>query len=154
MIEDEIRWMARLFEGAYGEPPATIRHACGALPLLDGWEVPLPWGAAVAAGHSSDGTTSLYSMNHYAQGVVTPPTAKDWARACMTALDAHASPGTHILVNRELPAEMGLLTGAETVAATTLALQDLHGRAGGPAPAPGRGLAGTGLCVLLIEIGS
>ncbi|WP_205717916.1 hypothetical protein, partial [Actinomadura soli] len=150
--------MTRLFERVYGTPPATTRYVLGTLPLLDGLDVLLPWGAAVAAARSDDGTTSLFSMNHHDHGVVTPSTAGDWARDCMTAVTTSSAPGTNLVVNRELPAETGLLTGAETIDATTRALQDLQDGTTGPATAePARAtfdLSGTGLRLLLIDVGT
>ncbi|WUI01968.1 hypothetical protein OHR68_09200 [Spirillospora sp. NBC_00431] len=148
--------MTLLFERVYGAPPATTRYVRGSLPLLDGLDVPLPWGAAVAAARSGDGTTSLFSMNHHDHGVVTPSTAAAWADDCLKAVDANPAPGTNLLVNRELPAEMGLLTGAETTEATTRALRDVHDAVPATRPAPRRScsLSGAGLRVLLIEVGS
>ncbi|MFI0371032.1 hypothetical protein ACH35V_24450 [Actinomadura sp. 1N219] len=156
MIKEEFQWMTRLFERVFGKPPATTRYVLGTLPLLDGLDVPLPWGSAVAAGRSDDGTTSLFSMNHHDHGVVTPSTAPDWARDSLKAMTA--PPGIHLVVNRELPADMGLLTGAETTDATTRALQDLQDGTTAPTTAaPARGtcdLTGTDLRLLLIDVGT
>ncbi|TDD29376.1 hypothetical protein E1287_31005, partial [Actinomadura sp. KC06] len=156
MIKEEFQWMTRLFERVHGKPPAATRYVLGALPLLDGLDVPLPWGSAVAAARSDDGATSLFSMNHHDHGVVTPSTAPDWARDCLKATSA--TPGIQLVVHRELPAEMGLLTGAETTEATTRAVQDLNdGTPGARTAAPARGtcdLTGTGLRLLLIDVGT
>lgn len=153
----EVRLTAHVFEQIYGTPPATSHHVRGALPLLDGLNVHLPWGVVVAACHSDDASTSLYSMNHHAQGVVASSTTAGWARDCLTAWNACANPGTRLLVNRELPVRTGLLTGAETVHATALALWDLHGAAPEPSTAaPAHrlcDLSGTGLRLLLADVG-
>ena len=152
----EARLTAHIFERVHGSPPAATRHVRGALPLLDGLHVPLPWGAVVSAGRAD--TTSLYSMNDHVQGAVPPARAGEWARDCVTALAACGDPGTHLVVNRELPAATGLLTGTETARATTLALQDLHGTA--PTEEHTRptarltcNLSRTGLRLLIIDLG-
>ncbi|WP_433473267.1 hypothetical protein ACQPZP_31100 [Spirillospora sp. CA-142024] len=151
----EVRLTAYIFEQVHGAPPETIRHVRGALPLLDGLDVPLPWGVVVAASRSAGGATSLYSMNHHTEGAVAPSRAGAWARECDEILRARAAPGTRLVVNRELPAVTGLLTGAETRHATALALRDLHG---GPAadapPNPRCDLAGSGLRLLVIDVGA
>ncbi|MFI0485005.1 hypothetical protein ACH34T_30695, partial [Actinomadura sp. 9N215] len=156
MIQEEFWWVTRLFDRVYGTPPATTRYVRGSLPLLDGLDVPLPWGAVVAAARSDDGTTSLFSMNHHGHGVVRPPTAPDWARDCLKAVNAHPTPGAHLMVNRELPTAMGLLTGAETTEATTQALQDLYGDVAATAPPARRScdLSAAGLRLLLADVGS
>jgi hypothetical protein len=146
----EVRLTAYAFEQVYGSPPSAVRHAPGTLALLDGLDVPLPWGAVVAAGCSD--TTSFYSMNHPAEGVVAP-SAGAWAHECTEALTG--APGTRLVVNRQLPAEMRLLTGAETRRATALALSDLHGDPDTPwAVPPSWDLAGTDLRLLVIDVGS
>ncbi|TDD74595.1 hypothetical protein E1293_29275 [Actinomadura darangshiensis] len=152
----EIRLTAHIFERTYGTPPATTRHFRGALPLLDGVDVPLPWGAAVAAARS-DGATSLYSMNHHSEGVVPASTTAAWARPCVEALHAYADPATRLVVNRELPAATGLFTGFETLHATALALQDLYGEPEEPVAAPPPmlwDLSRSGLRLLVIDVGA
>ncbi|TDD64993.1 hypothetical protein E1298_41825, partial [Actinomadura rubrisoli] len=125
----EIRVTAYVFERVFGSAPATVLRAPAALALLDGLSVALPWGAVVAAGRTGDGSTALYSMNHHTDRVTTPSDAPHWGREPIAALRAHSDPvpGVRLLVNRELPAETGLLTGAETYHATALALRRLHG---------------------------
>ncbi|MGH3239556.1 MAG: hypothetical protein ACRDNL_04195, partial [Spirillospora sp.] len=157
MIREEFEWMTHLFKRVFGTPPATTRYVPGSLPLLDGLDVPLPWGAAVAAAHSDDGTTTLFSMNHHAHGVVTPATAAPWAHDCLKAVNTHPTPGIHLLLNRELPTEMGLLTGAETTEATTQALKALHTNTPTTPPPPPQkqcDLSAAGLRLLLIDVGS
>ncbi|MFD0688992.1 hypothetical protein [Actinomadura fibrosa] len=129
----ELRITAYFYERIYGTAPATVRRAQAALPLLDGLTVALPWGAVVAAGPTGDRSVALYSMNHHADRFTAPTgsltDAPRWAGEAVTALRAHSAPvpGTNLLLNRELPAETGLLTGTETITATSLALRDLHG---------------------------
>ncbi|MDL4816016.1 hypothetical protein [Actinomadura opuntiae] len=134
----DVRMTAYDFERVHGRPPEAIHRAPIALPLLDGLTIALPWGVTVAAG--LDGTASLYSVNHQTDGVASasgpvPP----WAREAVAVLNAHAdpAPGTRLVINRELPAETGLLTGAETAAAAFLALRALHGPPAGPHPLTG-----------------
>ncbi|MFB4303355.1 hypothetical protein [Actinomadura sp. NTSP31] len=131
----DVRMTAYDFERVHGRPPAAVHRAPIGLPLLDGLTIALPWGVTVAA--SADGTTSLYSVNHQTDGVTsaTGP-VPHWAREAVAVLNAHAdpAPGARLVINRELPAETGLLTGAETAAATYLALRALHGPPAGPHP--------------------
>ncbi|MWA00058.1 hypothetical protein F8568_006650 [Actinomadura sp. LD22] len=134
----EIRMTAYVFERVHGSPPTAIHRALIGLPLLDGLTIAVPWGAIVAAGPSSG--HSLYSVNHHTDGAasLTGP-VPHWAREPAAVLNSHAdpAPGTHLVINRELPAETGLLTGAETAAATFLALRALHGPPAGPHPLTG-----------------
>ncbi|MGK5554500.1 hypothetical protein ACSNOI_23080 [Actinomadura kijaniata] len=151
--DPELRITAHVHERAHGSPPAALRRVRGGLVLLGGagsaLTVALPWGTVVTAGPDPDGAVALYSMNRYtdaftadrgrlraalAAGAVPP-----WTAPAVTALLAHAdpAPGARLVVNRLLPAETGLLTGAETACAVTLALGDLYGPpARDPAPDP------------------
>ncbi|MEU9020012.1 hypothetical protein [Actinomadura sp. NPDC048394] len=134
----EIRMTAYVFERVHGSPPATIHRALIGLPLLDGLTIALPWGTIAAAGLSAG--HSLYSVNHHTDGVASlSGPVPHWARESAAVLNSHAdpAPGTHLVINREIPAETGLLTGAETAAATFLALRALHGPPAGPHPLAG-----------------
>ncbi|WP_173095377.1 hypothetical protein [Actinomadura verrucosospora] len=129
---------AYVFERVHGSPPAAIHRALIGLPLLDGLTIALPWGAIVAAGPSA--VPSLYSVNHHTDGAAPPcGPVPHWARESVAVLNSHAdpAPGTRLVINREIPAETGLLTGAETAAATFLALRALHGLPAGPHPLTG-----------------
>lgn len=142
----DMRLTAYVFERVFGTAAAAVKRAPAVLHLLDGLAVALPWGAVVAGGRTEDGTVDLYSMNHHTDRftaspngrALSPADAPHWAAEPVTALNAHSSPvpGTRLVVNRELPAEMGLFTGTETVRATTLVLEKLHGPSatGGTAP--------------------
>jgi hypothetical protein len=126
-----------VFERVFGKPPGSVRHVPGALTLLNGGPGPgggrsltvaIPWGAIVAVG---TGPLDLYSMNHHADRHTEgePPA---WAAPALSALRVHDVPTAQMVVNRELPAQTGLLQGAETFCAVSQALQDIQGR---PAPA-------------------
>jgi hypothetical protein len=134
----EIRMTAYVFERVHGSPPAAIHRALIGLPLLDGLTIALPWGTIAAAGPSS--ASSLYSVNHHTDGAapLSGP-VPHWARESAAVLNSHSdpAPGTRLVINREIPAETGLLTGAETAAATFLAVQTLHGPPAGPHPLTG-----------------
>ncbi|MBD2895894.1 hypothetical protein amrb99_48360 [Actinomadura sp. RB99] len=131
----EIRMTAYVYERVHGSPPAAMHRAPIGLPLLDGLTIALPWGTIVAAGPSA--APSLYSVNHHTDGVASLyGPVPHWARESAAVLNSHAdpAPGTRLVINREIPAETGLLTGAETAAATFLALRALHGPPAGPHP--------------------
>ncbi|MUN36031.1 hypothetical protein [Actinomadura litoris] len=125
-----------VFEQVFGRAPETVQRVPATLALLDGWTVTLPWGAVAAAHRTDDGSVSLYSMNHYRMAPVSD--MPEWAAEASAALAAFATPapGTRLLLNRELPAALGLLNGDETVQATTRALNDLHGRTNPPLTPP------------------
>ncbi|MFC5750030.1 hypothetical protein [Actinomadura rugatobispora] len=138
----DIRITAYVFERIFGRPPGSVRHAPGALTLLSSGPGPqgpgpgersltvaVPWGAIVAVG---EGPLDLYSMNHHADRHTEgePPA---WAVPALRALEAHDVPAAQMVVNRELPAQTGLLQGAETFCAVSQALQDINGH---QAPSP------------------
>ncbi|WP_067485205.1 hypothetical protein [Actinomadura hibisca] len=143
--DPEMRITAHVFERAHGAPCTTLRRAHGALTLLAGpgtaLAVALPWGTIVAAGPGEDGTAGLYSMNRHADAfsmdqerlaaALAAGTMPPWAVPAVRALLAHADPmpGARLVVNRELPVETGLLSGAETACAATATLGDLYGAA-------------------------
>ncbi|RFU40995.1 hypothetical protein DZF91_14160, partial [Actinomadura logoneensis] len=101
--------------------------------------VALAWGAVVAVGPHPDGGVDLFSMNHHTDRCTSLDAAPDWAAGAVEALRAHADPppAVRMVVDCELPAETGLLSGAETVCAAAMALGDLHGPplASGPSAA-------------------
>ncbi|GAA2585256.1 galactokinase [Actinomadura fulvescens] len=118
-------------------------RAPGGLTLLGGnpaspaaLAVALPWGVVVALGATDDGSAAFYSTNHHTESFSTGPgtlrsalasgTVPEWARTAASALLTHGRPGTRVLINRELPAAMGLLTGAETACAVELGLRELY----------------------------
>lgn len=131
--DPEVRLTVYVFSSVYGDFPQGVWRAPGALTLLGGpgaaLTVALPWGVVVAAAPRADGA-ELYSMNHH-DDLRTPwPGARPpaWARPCLRALEAApAWAGLQMSVNLLLPARMGLLSGAETFSAVSLALRDLHG---------------------------
>ncbi|QXJ20722.1 hypothetical protein AGRA3207_001485 [Actinomadura graeca] len=132
-----VRIAAYTFERVFGGAPAAVRHVPARLPLLDGLAVPLPWGAVAAAGRTGDGSVTLFSMNHYRTATLTE--APPWAREPVAVLEAYSDPvpGTRLLVRREIPEKLGLLTGAETAEATARVLRALHGPPAEPgAPRP------------------
>ncbi|XVQ08967.1 hypothetical protein ACQP1W_41500 [Spirillospora sp. CA-255316] len=121
-----------MFERVFGEPPGSVRHVPGALTLLNSGPGPggrslsvaIPWGAIVAVGA---GPLDLYSMNQHADRHTEgePPA---WAAPALRALRVHDVATAQMVVNCELPAQTGLLQGAETFCAVSQALQDIHGR--------------------------
>ncbi|MBW8484781.1 hypothetical protein [Actinomadura parmotrematis] len=139
----ELRLTAHMYERVHGAAPAAVRRVHGGLTLLGGpgaaLALALPWGVVVAAGASPDGGAALYSMNRHTDAfaaghgglpaALAAGTVPPWAAPAVAALLAHAdpAPGARLVVNRELPAEMALLTGAETACAVSLVLGDLHG---------------------------
>ncbi|MFG2003033.1 hypothetical protein ACGFNU_28125 [Spirillospora sp. NPDC048911] len=150
-VEPEVRITAHIFERAYGSAPAGVWRAPGALTLLGGQPalaVALPWGVIVALAATGDGSAAFYSMNHHTDafsvGHGRLPSAlasggvPEWARAAAEALIAYDGPGTRVMVNRELPAQMGLLTGDETACAVELGLRELHEADGRPCDASPR----------------
>ncbi|MFC5181554.1 GHMP family kinase ATP-binding protein [Actinomadura harenae] len=98
--------------------------------------VALAWGTIVAAGPNPDGGVDLYSMNRHTDRCTSLDDVPEWAAPAVEALRAHADPPppARMVVDRELPAETGLLSGAETVCAAAMALGDLHGPPAAPAP--------------------
>ncbi|WP_026416817.1 hypothetical protein [Actinomadura oligospora] len=147
--DPEIRITAHMYERVFGVPPATLRRAPGGLTLLGGpspvprrdapppartaadpaLAVALAWGAIVAAGPNPDGGVDLYSMNRHTDRCTSLDHVPEWAVHAVEALRAHADPPppARMVVDSELPAETGLLSGAETVCAAAMALGDLHG---------------------------
>ncbi|MFI6516042.1 hypothetical protein ACIBF1_10830 [Spirillospora sp. NPDC050679] len=141
----ELRITAHVFEWVHRAPCTALRRAHGGLTLLQGPEaaltVALPWGTVVAAGPGEDGTVALHSMNRHAdaftadrEGLAAALAAgavPSWAVPAVKVLLARTGPtsGVRMVVNQELPARMGLLTGAETAHAAALTLADLYGRA-------------------------
>ncbi|MCP2335779.1 hypothetical protein [Actinomadura rupiterrae] len=117
-----------------GPEPSRER---GAEPAL---AVALAWGAIVAAGPHPDGGVDLYSMNRHTDRCTSLDDVPDWAAHPVEALRAHADPPppVRMIVNRELPVETGLLSGAETVCAAAMALGDLHGPPLWPTASAGR----------------
>lgn len=101
--------------------------------------VALAWGAVVAAGPNPDGGVDLYSMNRYTDRCTSLDDVPDWALGAAEALRAHADPPppARMVVDSELPADTGLLSGAETVCAAAMALGDLHGPPLASAPSAG-----------------
>ncbi|MFC4912711.1 hypothetical protein [Actinomadura gamaensis] len=112
--------------GEHDGASAGYGAASGRYPAL---AVALAWGAIVAAGPHPDGGVDLYSMNRLTDRCTSLDEVPDWALDAVEALRAHADPppAARMVVNRELPAETGLLCGAETVCAAAMALGDLHG---------------------------
>ncbi|WP_433335949.1 hypothetical protein [Spirillospora sp. CA-294931] len=139
----EIRLTENVYELVFGGAPSVVRRAPGALVLLTSPDGPsltvaLRWGATVALGPTGDGSADLYSMNHHTQRFVTGPGAPvvpppPWARVPVEALLGTPRPGARMVVNRDLPAEMGLLDGAETFVAVTHGVRDLYGHGVGEA---------------------
>ncbi|MEV5572816.1 hypothetical protein AB0L06_22450 [Spirillospora sp. NPDC052269] len=152
--DPEIRITAHMYERVFGVPPATLRRAPGGLTLLGGPPPPPPpsadappttaahtppsapalavalaWGAIVAAGPNPDGGVDLYSMNRHTERCTSLDDVPEWAVHVVEALRAHADPPppARMVVDRELPAETGLLSGTEVVCAAAMALGDLHG---------------------------
>ncbi|WP_329521633.1 hypothetical protein [Spirillospora sp. NBC_01491] len=200
--EPDARITAHVFERAFGRPPAGIRRTPGVLTLLGGAPPGTPvsdlapaltmavtWGVIVAFGDSDDtgAVIDLYSMNHHADRFTAAPGdlrnagAPGWAAEPLAAFRARpVPPPARMVVNRELPAEMGLFTGVEARCAVALGLDDLHGPSGGGEPqdaayttalhareaeallvAPGGGaervpcdLAASGLRLLIIDPGA
>ncbi|SEG12921.1 hypothetical protein SAMN04489712_103321 [Thermomonospora echinospora] len=177
--DPDIRLTAYVFSRVYGDLPQGAWRAPGTLTLLGGPEaaltVALPWGAVVAAAPCADGS-ELYSLNHHegplapSPGMRPPP----WALPCVRALESvPAGAGLRVAVNRLLPDQMGLLSGAETFSAVSLALRDLRGlepsgadpcslhgparalllRAGSAAEPVPFDLEAAGLRLLLVELG-
>ncbi|MEW2359820.1 hypothetical protein [Spirillospora sp. NPDC029432] len=114
---------AYVFERVFGAAPRAVRHVPGALTLLDGLTVGLPWGVVAAAG---PGPTGVHSMNHRAAPYTGGP-APGWAGPAVAALRAHGALESRVAVHRELPFATGLSSGAETFSAVSQALQDLYG---------------------------
>jgi hypothetical protein len=118
---------AYVYERVFGEPPRCARHVPGALTLLESpgraLTVGLPWGSIAALG---PGPTDLYSMNHHGDRYTGGP-VPEWATHPVAALRAHDALQTRVVVQRELPAETGLSSGAETYCAVSRALYDLDG---------------------------
>ena len=93
----------------------------------------IPWGAIAAVG---EGPLDLYSMNHHADrhtekdrgGPGEPGDPPAWTAPALAALHACGVRAARIVVNRELPAQTGLLRGAETFCAVSQALGEIHGR--------------------------
>jgi hypothetical protein len=131
VADAEIERTASRFEQVFGDEPGCVRHVPGALTLLsDGGShaltVGLPWGVVCALGA---GPTEIFSMNHDpgrfrpAEGEAVP----DWTDPALAALRAHDVAGARMVVNCELPVQMGLFSGGETYSAVSAALRDLHG---------------------------
>ncbi|MFB4318050.1 hypothetical protein [Actinomadura sp. 21ATH] len=114
---------AYVFERVFGTAPGAVRHVPGALTLLDGLTVGLPWGVVAAAG---PGPTAVHSMNHRT-GRYTGGPAPGWAEPAVAALRAHGARESRVAVHRELPFATGLSSGMETFSAVSRALQDLYG---------------------------
>ncbi|MFI0448708.1 hypothetical protein [Actinomadura sp. 6N118] len=153
-VDPEVRITAHVFERAYGSAPAGVWRAPGGLTLLGGspaLAVALPWGVMVALGATDDGSAAFYSTSLHTEsfsiGCGGLPSAlaagavPEWALTAVNALIVHdrlgtrapgtrapgtRAPGTRVLINRELPGEMGLLTGAETACAIELGLRELY----------------------------
>jgi galactokinase len=149
--DPEVRLTAFVFARAFGDPPVGAWRAPGALMLLGSTTaaltVALPWGAIVAIAPLPDARDlDAYSMNHHTQAFRTPIDDLDerkvpgWAVPCVRVLRRAGCPGgLRIVVNRELPDETGLLSGAETACALGLALGQAYGlarRAPDPSCAP------------------
>lgn len=162
--DPEVRLTGLLFGRAYNDVPHGAWRAPGGLTLLGGSEgaltVALPWGVIVVAAPLADGRVELYSMNHHAEQLALRPGERPadlpaWALPCVRAADAaprHA--GIRMVVNRELPAEMGLLSGAETFCTVSLALRDLYGlnlSAADPDPSYAASLHGRARKALLVR---
>jgi galactokinase len=132
--DPEVRLTGFVYARAYGGPPAGAWRAPGALMLLGGpaaaLTVALPWGVIVAGERLPGRALEAYSMNHHTEGFTAPlgevGGLPAWAGPAAQAAAA-APGGLRIVVNRELPDETGLLTGAETAVAISLALADLYG---------------------------
>ncbi|KAB2346563.1 galactokinase family protein [Actinomadura rudentiformis] len=148
-VDPEVRITAHVFERAYGSAPAGVWRAPGGLTLLGGdpaLAVALPWGVMVALGATDDGSAAFYSTSHHAEGfsagcgelpsALASGAVPEWALTAVNALIAHDQPGRtrpvtrasgmRVMINRELPDEMGLLTGAETACAIELGLRELY----------------------------
>ncbi|MEU5882291.1 hypothetical protein [Spirillospora sp. NPDC047279] len=144
-VDPEVRITAHVFERAYGHTPAGVWRAPGGLTLLGGGPelaVALPWGVIAALGPAGDdGTAEFYSMSHHADrfsvgrgrlpAALAAGAVPEWALPAVNALITCDRPATRVMVNRELPAEMGLLTGAETACAVELGLGAGEARPGG-----------------------
>ncbi len=141
--DPEVRLTAFMYARAYGRPPVGAWRAPGALMLLGdpaaALTVALPWGAIVAAEPVPERVLEAYSMNHHTEGFTVPLGELDglpaWAGPAAAAAGS-APGGLRLVVNRELPDETGLLTGAETAVATSLAVAELYGRPAAADPDP------------------
>lgn len=144
--DPEVRLTGFVFAKAYDAQPVGVWRAPGALMLLgsttNALTVAVPWGVLVAAAPLREPVFEAYSMNRHSEAfemplaVLHPAGVPHWATPCVWALLAAGRPGgVQVVVNRELPDETGLLTGAETACAFALALRDLYGSTP-PEPAP------------------
>lgn len=188
--DPEVRLTGFIFAEVFESAPAGAWWAPGALTLLgsttDALTVALPWGVIVAVAPLAEPVLEAYSMNHYTEGFRTPlaklrPDAVPaWAAPCARAMAVAGRPGgARVVVNRALPDQTGLLTGAETACAFALALRDLYGcKLGAHAPDPWHApslqaeertvvrsypdgaellpfdLAGAGLRLMIIDVGA
>lgn len=172
-VDPDVRWAAYVFDEMYAARPQGTWFAPGMLRLLGGPDAALmvgvPWGAVVAADLRGEGPAELYSLNDD-QGPLPVTVAPAWAEPFRELL---AKDGTALraVVSRLMPAQTGLLSGAETATAFALALRDLRGIP--PAPedpalrhTPGHAvlvgpasdvvpfpLAGLGLRLMIMEVG-
>jgi galactokinase len=135
-LDSEVRLTGFVYARAYQSAPAGAWRAPAGVVLLGGpgaaLTAALPWGVIVAAAPLPDRVLECYSMNHHTEGFRTPLSALDaapsWAAPCVLAMITAGRPGgLRVVINRELPAETGLLTGAEISCAVSLALRDLYG---------------------------
>lgn len=136
--DPEVRLTGHLFERAFGTSPAGVWRAPGGLVLLGGpaaaLAVALPWGVIIAAAPLPSPVVEFYSMNHHSEGFsvgldeLETSVLPEWSRAAARALVEAGRPGgLRLVINRELPLETGLLSGAETICAVGLAVADLFG---------------------------
>ncbi|WP_119731277.1 hypothetical protein [Thermomonospora amylolytica] len=172
-VDPDVRWAAYVFDEMYAAAPQGAWFAPGMLRLLGGPDAALmvgvPWGAVVAADLRGEGPAELYSLNDD-HGPIPVSVAPAWADPFREVL-AEAGTGLRAVVSRLLPAQTGLLSGAETATAFALALRDLRGVPPSPQDpalryAPGHAvltgpasdvvpfpLAGLGLRLVIMEVG-
>jgi len=135
--DPEVRLTAFMHHRAHDTNPAGAWRAPGALMLLGGPDaaltVALPWGVIVTAEPLAEPVFAAYSMNHYSEGFeerledLQSAELPAWAVPAARCVAAARPPGgLRLVINRELPAETGMLTGAETAVAVSLALADLY----------------------------
>jgi galactokinase len=136
--DPEVRLTGFMYHRAYDAVPAGAWRAPGALMLLGGpssaLTVALPWGVIVAAEPLAEPVFAAYSMNHHTERFeeslagLRSADLPGWAAPAARCVAAARPPGgLRLVINRELPDETGLLTGAETAVAVSLALADLYG---------------------------